>query len=491
MRYSRRLAGTACAVLVTYGLSPAIGSSSPVGLADQASSGAISAPPSVLPQFFQRFYNSSQPPTTAQCLAAIGISCYEPAQIQTAYDEQPLFDQGTTGAGETIVIVDSLGSPTIQSDLAAFDQAFGLPNPPSFNIIQPAGAVPAYTGTALQQSWAGETTLDVEWSHVMAPEANILLVETPVPSYQNPIIAGDSQIAEAENYVINNHLGDVISQSFGQAEQTFPSLAYLNSLDTPYVNAYEHDITVLASSGDSGATSYSNAAGTLYYPYRVVNWPASDPLVTAVGGTQLSLDAAGNRLAPDVAWNDTYNPTVMEDFTGSTAPTPYASGGGVSAVYPRPSYQAGVAFTTGTSREVPDIAMSASCADTVDVYSSTLGGWLLVCGTSEASPLIAGVVALADQVAGHPLGLINPALYAMGAEHATGIVPVTQGNNTVTFTQNGQTYTVPGFSANPQYSLVTGLGTINVAEFVPALVHAASSLRYPGPPGFGPGPGQY
>jgi len=381
------------------------------------------------------------------------------------------------------MIVDELGSPTIQSDLAAFDQEFGLANPPSFNVIQPVGAIPQYTGTTLQQAWAGETTLDVEWSHVMAPEANILLVETPIPSYQNPIIAGDSQVAEAENYVVDNHLGDVISQSFGQAEQTFPSLAYLNSLSTPYANAYEHGITVLASSGDEGATSFSNAASTLYYPYRVVNWPASNPYVTALGGTELSLDAWGNRLAPDIAWNDTYNPTVMEDFTGSTAPTPFASGGGTSVVYPRPSYQAGVAFTTGNSRGIPDIAMSAGCAGTVDVYSSTLGGWSVVCGTSEASPLFAGVVALADQVAGHPLGLINPALYAMAAERSPGIVPVTQGNNTVTFTQNGRTYTVPGFSANPQYSLVTGLGTINVAEFVPELVRAVSALRYPGLPG--------
>jgi len=114
------------------------------------------------------------------CQEYYGVTCYDPAQVQAAYGIGPLSTIGVTGAGETIAIVEPLGSPTIESDLSAFDQAFGLPDPPSFTVIAPVGAPPAYTGTPVEQGWAEETALDVEWAHVMAPGANILLVETPV-----------------------------------------------------------------------------------------------------------------------------------------------------------------------------------------------------------------------------------------------------------------------------------------------------------------------
>ena len=114
--------------------------------------------------------SKAQPPTEAQCVASFTVPCYDPAQIQTAYNEQPLFSRGITGKGQTIVIVDSYGSPTIQSDLATFDAQFGLPAPPSFKIIQPAGAVPPWDpNDSTMTGWAGETTLDVEWSHTIAP----------------------------------------------------------------------------------------------------------------------------------------------------------------------------------------------------------------------------------------------------------------------------------------------------------------------------------
>jgi len=110
----------------------------------------------------------------------------------------------------------------------------------------------------------------------------------------------------------------------------------------------------------------------------------------------------------------------------------------------------------------------------VDLYQSFGGqtpGWHPTCGTSEATPLFSGVVALADQVAGHKLGLINPYLYELSARHAAGIVDVTKGNNTVTFPQNGHTYTVQGFSALHGYDLASGVGTVNAAAFVPELAY--------------------
>jgi subtilase family serine protease len=417
----------------------------------------------------------TQPPTEAQCVAAFTVPCYDPAQIQTAYNEQPLFSRGITGKGQTIVIVDSYGSPTIQSDLATFDAQTGLPAPPSFKIIQPAGAVPPYDPTnSLMASWAGETTLDVEWSHTIAPGANILLVETPVAETEG--VAGFPQIVQAENYVINHHLGQVISQSLDATEQTFPSAASIQHLRSAYVNALVHHVTVLAASGDTGASNYSNVAGTLLYTHPVVGWPASDPLVTGVGGTQLSLNASGQRTAPDQVWNDTYNTSLQEVFFGDAGPNPLATGGGKSSVFSRPWYQNGVANVVGRSRGVPDIAMSGACSGLVDTYQSFGGeaaGWYVDCGTSEASPLFAGIVALTDQVARHSVGFINPALYALSAEHAPGLVDVTHGNNTVGFTQNGTLYTVQGYSAGRGYDLASGVGTVNAALFVPELARAA------------------
>ncbi len=418
----------------------------------------------------------TQPPTEAQCVAAFTVPCYDPAQIQTAYNEQPLFSRGITGKGQTIVIVDSYGSPTIQSDLATFDAQTGLPAPPSFKIIQPAGAVPPYDPTnSLMASWAGETTLDVEWSHTIAPGANILLVETPVAETEG--VAGFPQIVRAENYVINHHLGQVISQSLDATEQTFPSAASIQHLRSAYFNALAHHVTVLAASGDTGASNYANAAETALYTYPVVGWPASDPLVTGVGGTQLSLNSSGQRTAPDQVWNDTYNTSLQEVFYGDAGPNPLATGGGKSAVFSRPWYQNGVANVVGRSRGVPDIVMSGACSGLVDTYQSFGGaaaaGWYVVCGTSEASPLFAGIVALTDQVARHPVGFINPALYALSAERAPGLVDITHGNNTVSFTQNGTLYTVKGYSAGRGYDLASGVGTVNAALFVPELARAA------------------
>jgi subtilase family serine protease len=423
----------------------------------------------ISPMVISRFASPGQPLTTAQCQAQYGVACYQGPQLQVAYNLGPLFRRGITGTGKTIVIVDSYGSPTITQDLATYDAQYGLPAPPSFKIIQPAGPVPPYQENSDFEGWAGETTLDVEMAHTMAPGANILLVETPVSETEG--VTGFPQIVQAENYVIDHNLGDVISQSFGATEETFPSAASVMALRSAYVNAAVHGVTVLAATGDSGVVDVELNEVT-YYTYRVVDWPPSDPLVTAVGGTQLHLNAAGDRTSPDPVWNDTYNVAANELAFGDAGPNPLATNGGVSSVFSRPAYQNGVASVVGSARGVPDITMSGACNGAVQVYQSFPGapaGWYLVCGTSEATPLFAGIVALADQVAGHRIGLINPALYAMKANNAPGLVPVTFGNNTVTFTQNGQTYTVAGYQAGPGYNLASGLGTVNAAEFVPAL----------------------
>ncbi|MGA2529957.1 MAG: S53 family peptidase [Acidimicrobiales bacterium] len=417
----------------------------------------------------------SSPATTAECKQKIHISCYGAGQIRQAYNVWPLYRKGITGKGETIVIVDSYGSPTIKHDLAVFDAQYKLSAPPSFTIIQPAGAVAPYRASSNREGWAGETTLDVEYAHVIAPGASILLVETPTSETEGT--TGFPQIVTAEEYVIHNHLGDVISQSFSATEQTFPTAESLLDLRAAYIDAAANNVTVLAASGDSGAADVEYNA-TTYYGFPVTSWPDSDPLVTGVGGTQLHLNGVGNRIGPDSVWNDTYNVATNEYIAGNAGPSPLAGGGGKSIIFSRPSWQSKVANVVGAHRGVPDISMSAACNGAANIYQSFPGqptGWYPTCGTSEATPLFAGIVALADQMAGHPLGVINPAIYAMSAAKEPGIVDVTKGDNSVSFTQGAKLQTVTGYPALRGYDLASGVGTVNAAKFVPELVAAVAA----------------
>jgi len=376
-----------------------------------------------------------------------------PRQIRAAYDTGPLASRGITGKRQTIVIVDSFGSPTVAADLARFDTYFGLAAPPSFRVIQPAGRVPAFHPTASRTDWAAETTLDVEWAHVIAPAASIVLVETPTS--ENEGTTGFPQIVAAERYVLRHHVGQVISQSFAATEQTFPSRRSVLRLRGAYEAAARDHVTVLAASGDEGATGFRFNMTDLFTT-RAVSWPATDPLVTAVGGTRLHLRADGTRGTADTAWA--------------------GSGGGRSVFFARPSYQYGVRGVTGTRRGVPDISLDASCASPVAIYASYRGNdgpWSTICGTSVATPLLAGLVSLADQVAGHPLGQINRALYEMAAAHDKGIVDIRKGSNTQVFRQDGRQHTVTGFAARAGYDLVAGVGTVNAAYFVPELAALA------------------
>jgi subtilase family serine protease len=394
----------------------------------------------------------------AQPMIAAPVNGLTPAQVAVAYDLPPLTARGITGSGQTIVVVDSFGSPTIASDLAYFDSYFKLPAPPSFRVIQPAGPVPAFQpGNKNRVGWAEETTLDVEWAHVIAPGARIVLVETPTS--ENEGTTGFPQIVTAEKYVLRHKLGQVISQSFAATEQTFPSTSALLAFRGPYELAARDGVTVVAATGDQGATSFEYNMKDLFTA-PVVSWPATDPLVTAVGGTQLELRANGTRRKPDVAWAD--------------------SGGGKSIAFGRPAYQDTVRALTGNARGVPDISMDASCESAVVIYGSFFGDageWKPICGTSLSAPLFAGIVALADQYAGHGkahgLGVINPAIYTIAARREPGIVGISAGANTQTFKQHGKKYTVQGFAATGGYNLVTGVGTVDAAYFVPELAKLA------------------
>lgn len=405
------------------------------------------------------------PPTTAECEAEFGFACYRPSQIEKAYNLPAVWAQHDEGQGQTIVIVDSFGSPTIETDLKHFDAAFHLPEPGSLKVIQPAGAVPAFEPANVEMSgWAFETTLDVEYSHAVAPKANILLVETPVAETEG--VQGFPQIVEAENYVINHHLGGVISQSFSATEETFPNVRTLFSLRSAFENAALRGVTVLGAAGDEGVAGDNLEEEP--YRYQVNSWPSSDPLVTSVGGLQLHLNEAGERTSPDNVWNEVLGTSTV------------GGGGGPSHVFARPLYQYLVNTGSGGYRATPDISMSAAVNGGVLVYTSyptTVPGepapntFSLVGGTSEATPLFAGIVAIADQIAGHPLGLINPSMYLLEHLPHSGIVDITKGNNSFSdFNEAGETlFSIPGYEARPGYDMASGLGTVEALAFTRAL----------------------
>ena len=420
---------------------------------------------------------SPAPPPSAWCQHRYGLACYSPQQIQRAYDLPALYARGLSGRGRTIVIVDSFGSPTIRHDLRVFDSGFGLPGPPSLQVLQPVGQVPPYDPHNPDMAdAAAETATDVEAAHTMAPGASILLVETPVA--ESLAGAGFPQFVAAENYVITHHLGDVISQSFGIPEPNFPSRAALLKLRYAYIRAHRQQVTVLAAANDFGVTGPTKTGGT-FRTHPVVDWPASDPLVTAVGGTRLRLTARGIRASPDSAWNESRDAAVAR-YAGAL---PWASSGGVSAVFSRPGYQNPVRRVVGDHRGLPDVALSASfrgASLTFESLPGTPGRWKPAAGTSVATPYLAGIVAIADQALHTRLGLLNPALYRLKQARAAGIIDVTRGSNTVRFAQGRRTVTVGGYQAGRGYNLVTGVGTIDAVAFIRDLAALRASCRPPG-----------
>lgn len=301
-----------------------------------------------------------------------------------------------------------------------------------------------------------------------------MLVETPAA--ETLAGGGFAQFMAAENYVISRDLGDVISQSFGLPEQNFSNRLAISRLRYAFINARGHHVTVLAASNDFGVTG-PTPAGSLYQ-HRVVEWPASDPLVTGVGGTRLHLNAVGVRTSPDTAWNDTRNAAALR-LLGQTPPFPFASTGGVSEVFARPGYQDSVRGIAGNHRGVPDVARSGPVSGGLLIFGSYNGTpvWFPAGGTSAAAPEFAGIVAIAYQYAHTRLGLINPALYRLEQEHAPGITDVTRGNNTVSVAFHGKIIRLRGYQARPGYDLVTGIGTINAALFVPELAAAGQASQ--------------
>jgi subtilase family serine protease len=377
--------------------------------------------------------------TTFSCQLTTPAGCYGPAQVRAAYGVDKLTN--LSGKGRTIVIVDAFQSPTIQHDLDTFDTLFDLPAP-KFNIIAPDGLTPFDQNDANQVGWAGEITLDVEYAHAIAPDATIDLVLAKSND--------DANILSATRFAVDHNLGDVISQSFGEAEQCMDPTVFAQQTAL-FAEATRKKITLLASSGDQGAAQ-PTCDGTSFF--KAASTPASDPNVTGIGGTRLDADGVTGAYHGETVWNE-------PDFAS-------AGGGGFSVKFRTPAYQRPRHLP---SRGVPDVAYNAAIIGGVlAVWSSSGQGADLVFrfgGTSAGSPQWAGLIALADQLRHGRVGAINPALYTLtlSSRLYSGLFhDITVGDNTY----HGDV-TVPGFAAGPGWDAASGLGTPKANTLVPAL----------------------
>jgi subtilase family serine protease len=391
-----------------------------------------------------------------------GVTCYDPYQMRHAYNIDTLINAGYDGSGKTIVIIDAFQSPNIVQQLTYFNSFYGLPTS-SFTQIAPDGLTPFIPGDPNMTGWAEEISLDVLWSHAIAPGANIVLV---LAKSNN-----DVDILSATKYAVDNNLGDVISQSFGENESCVdPTI--LAQQHQVFADATRKNITIFASSGDYGAAQASCDGSTLV---KAVSSPAVDPLVTAVGGTELhaarycltthgcdpSTNPAPGTYQGEIAWNE------WSLGIGAT-------GGGFSVVYDEPSYQQGT-IHGGKQRGAPDVSYSAAVYHGVLTYLDIPGlpvGFYLFGGTSAGSPQWAAITAIADQQAGHNLGFINRALYHIGQaqqQYAASFFDVTSGDNSV------PPFVTQGFNAGPGWDATTGLGSPSADQLVSNLIQLVSS----------------
>jgi subtilase family serine protease len=418
---------------------------------------------------------------------------FSPGDIATVYNIKTLYAAGANGTGQTIAVVGQ--SAVNLSDIEAFQNAAGMTVKDPTQVLMPG------TGTsAFSSGDETESDLDLEWSGATAPGADIFFVYT-----------GSSQnygTFDALQYAIDEKIANIITVSYGACE---PELGGSN-LESTFQQATAQGQTIIAASGDSGSTACFAGTNVTNPPLATqeevaVNYPASSPYVTGLGGTEISnasstYDTQGEgywaaegssdvissalQYIPEMAWND--------DASGcGTSDCISAGGGGASTLFSKPSWQTGVAgIPSDGKRDVPDIALYSSpdfpgylyCTSDTSAWvtgqvascnsgfrDSSTNDLTVAGGTSFAAPIFAGMLAIINQKAGYVAGqgLINPTLYTLAANssnYAAGFHDITTGNNDCTA---GSTYCAQttGFAAGVGYDQVTGLGSVNLAQLVP------------------------
>ena len=368
------------------------------------------------------------------------------------YGINSLWQKGTDGAGTTIALLTEWDDPQAQARTDSFAASLHLPNP-QIQTIYPAGPLPSKcpaqmdgeTGTCA--SWGGEEDLDINAIHLIAPYAKILVAVTPPDTQEvdDPASNGAApEFMKSLETISGRHLANAISISGGTGESSYSDgTAEIRAQDPGELAAAAAGIPVVAATGDSGVlqelpTPYTDNNGYADTTTPDIATWSDSPWVTAVGGTTPDMSSKSpTKLGPDPLWN--------------------SEGAGYSSVYARPSYQDEV--SNAPTRSVPDIAMDAKG------------------GTSEAAPMLAGVLALATQSNQGDLGPINPALYGVlgPAGSRDGISDVVSGDNTATASYTGPgdpDLVVQGYAAGPGFDVASGWGTVYAPNFVPALVTA-------------------
>ena len=462
------------------------------------------------------------PTPTASCVFPDGTSpkrpevhCYGPTEFLKAYGIDQLHAAGITGKGQVIILADSFGSPTAQQDLDHFSDTYGIART-TVQFIYPNGPYVNDLADDDKVGWAGETTLDLEWAHAIAPDATIVNIITNVSETVG--LAGLPDLFKGVQMATAQYPGAIISMSFGTGEPTFTPSDIKDYLQGSFHDilkkAAAADITVLASTGDSGTTN-EDAAMANMVPYPNASYPASDPLITAVGGTALEI---GWKWTPQGTADDFWtcklfpNSSCAKDFMAAEVSTNNletvwkedwafaAGGGGVSTIFNAARYQQNLnedaQIIMKGHRALPDVSMNAAINGGVNIYTSyvapKLGAmgptWQNTGGTSCASPEMAALVALAGQTASDTLGkkvgigFLNPILYSLPDSDFNDITSASLGDKSQVsidndsiyysadtfkkFPKNAPPVPVPGYYTTPGYDMATGLGTPKAERLV-------------------------
>ena len=421
---------------------------------------------------------------------------YDAAQLNGAYGTGAL---GLDGSGQTVGIVDAYAAPTIQQDFDTYSSRHGLPSSTTLtqiwsvpNLDNKSGSLNSHC--AGPSGWYGEETLDVEAVHNMAPGANII--------YSGGNNCLDPALDEALTSLLDDGRAQIISNSYGSLGEFLPAKE-IAAEHAIFEQAAVQGIGLYFSSGDDGDESDN-------LPIVSPDFPASDPLVTAVGGTSLAVGASDNYLF-ETGWG-TGKSTLTDGAWDPPFPGAflYGSGGGTSRLFAEPDYQKGVVPTslsgsgTSAARVVPDVAadgdpntgMLVGETQTFPKHNTAYGEYRLG-GTSLASPLFAGIMALADQAAGFHHGFANPALYAAAGGGAFRDVTPSGGNlavvrndfNNSVDDSAGVTTTLRSLDHDSSlatavgYDNVTGLGSPDGGSFMAALSTPPTTTAAPKPKG--------
>ena len=381
---------------------------------------------------------------------------YTPQQIKGAYG----ITGPETGAGQTVAVIDAFASPTIVHDVNQWSINRGLPtmNGSQFSQVVPPGIYNKPNNKQMDPSgWYGEETLDIEAVHGMAPGAKIVYVGAP---------NNRRDLDAAMNHVVDKQLAQIVTNSYGFPTELVPP-GFIQALEGNFIQAAAEGIGVYFSSGDNGDESS-------LFGFPTPDWPAVSPWVTAVGGTALGIGETNNR-ALETGWGTSNYGCNATTLVCTRLGWLYGAGGGTSRIFPKPAYQSGL---SGSFRSIPDVGALGDpqtgllVGQTQTFPEGVSYDEYRIGGTSLSSPIFAGLMALADQRAGHPHGFANPVFYANPGSFydvlsvKTGVArrnfnnSVNASAGTSDFLRTFDDYTgSPSQHTGPGWDNVTGLGT--------------------------------